>query len=149
LCEAVAGRTEKSIVEETDHTATIVNWKQFELGQIYMVIKRHAPTILDLTEEKATSVMQAVRRTAAALVRAYDPDGINLIHNNGRVLGQEAPHFHLHVVPRRKVGSEWDNGTPHSAVLEGKVPTHPTRDVLISVEREREIAKYIGSHILH
>ena len=75
LCEAAAGRSEKPLVEETDHTATLVNWKQFELGQVYVVTKRHAPTILDLTDEEATSVMHAVRRIADALVRAYDPDG--------------------------------------------------------------------------
>ena len=93
LCEAVAGRTEKPFVEETDHTATFVNWNQFELGQVYVVTKRHAPTILDLTEEEASSVMYAVRRTAKALVQAYDPDGINLIQNNGVVAGQDALTF--------------------------------------------------------
>ena len=112
LCEAVAGRTEKPFVEKTDHTATFVNWKQFELGQVYVVTKRHAPTILDLTEVETTSVIQAVCRTAKALVRAYDPDGINLIQNNGIVAGQEAPHFHMHVVPRREVGSDWGSGPP-------------------------------------
>ena len=41
---------------------------------------------------------------------AYDPDGLNLIQNNGVVAGQKAPHFHMHVVPRRKVGGDWGNG---------------------------------------
>ena len=116
LCEAVGGRTEKAIVEETELTLTIVNWAQFEVGQVYVIPKRHAPTILDLTEEEAASVIQTVRRTEAALVRAYDPDGINVIQNNGVVAGQDAPHFHMHVVPRRKVGSDWGSGplpSPH------------------------------------
>ena len=147
LCEAVAGRTEKPLVEKTDLTATFVNWKQFELGQVYVVTRRHAPTILDLTQRETAAVMHAVRRTAKALVRAYDPDGINLIQNNGVVAGQEAPQFHMHVVPRRKVGSDWGSGPPHIAALEGKEPTTPTPDVLIDVEREREIARHIASYL--
>ena len=143
LCEAVAGRTEKPIVEETDHTATFVNWNQFELGQVLVVTKRHAPTILDLTEEEATSVMHAVRRTAKALVQAYDPEGVNLIQNNGVVAGQSAPHFHMHVVPRRNVGGAWGSGPPHIAVIEGKMPVRTDRDVRVTVEREYEIAKHI------
>ena len=143
LCEAAEGRREKPLIEETDRTVTLVNWKQFELGQVLVLTKRHAPTILDLTDQDAKAVMETVLRTAKALQQAYDPDGINLIQNNGIVAGQVAPHFHMHVVPRRKVGSNWGSGPPHLAVLEGKAPSKPAPDVLITLEREHEIARHI------
>ena len=147
LCEVIGGREEKGIVEETDLTLTLVNWKQFELGQVYVIPRRHVPTLFDLTENEASAIMRAVRRVATALLEAYDPDGLNLIQNNGVVAGQEAPHFHMHVVPRRKVGSDWGNGPPHIAVLEGKQPTKPKRDVQVSLEREHEIADHIKRHL--
>ena len=106
LCEAIAGREDKGIVEETEQTVTMVNWKQFELGQVYVIPRRHAPTLFDLTDDEAIAIMEAVRRVADAFVRAYDPEGLNLIQNNGMVAGQDAPHFHMHVVPRRRVGSD-------------------------------------------
>ena len=56
---------------------------------------------------------------------------------------QDAPHFHMHVVPRRRVGSDWGKGPPHIAVIEGKTPTRPRRDVKVSLEREHEIAGHI------
>ena len=147
LCEVIAGRSEKGMVEETDLTLTLVNWAQFELGQVYVVPRRHAPTLFDLTSEEAEAVMHAVRRVADALLRAYDPDGLNLIQNNGVIAGQYAPHFHMHVVPRRKVGSDWGNGPPHLAVLEGKTPVRPQRDVIVSLEREHEIARHIRRYL--
>ena len=147
LCEVIAGRENKGIVEETDLALTFVNWKQFELGQVYVIPRRHAPTLFDLTDQEAIAIMKAVRRVAKTLVRAYDPDGLNLIQNNGIVAGQEAPHFHMHVVPRRKTGSDWGNGPPHIAVLEGKQPTSPERDVQVSLEREHEIADHIRQHL--
>ena len=147
LCEVIAGREEKGVVEETDQTLTLVNWKQYELGQVYVIPRRHAPTLLDLTDDEMDAVMSAVRRVARALVRAYDPDGMNLIQNNGAVAGQDAPHFHMHVVPRRRHGSDWGSGPPHIAVLEGKEPVSPKRDVLVSLEREHEIAEHIGRHL--
>ncbi len=143
LCEAAAGRTEKPFVEETEHTVTFVNWKQFELGQVYVFTRRHTPTLLDLTDDESVAVMHAVRRVADALVRAYDPDGLNLIQNNGVVAGQDAPHFHMHVVPRRKVGGDWGSGPAHIAVIEGKIPVKTDREVLVSLEREYEIAEHI------
>ena len=138
---------EKGIVEETDLTLTLVNWAQFEVGQVYVISRRHAPTLLDLTGKEAEAVVHAVRRVADALLRAYDPDGLNLIQNNGVTAGQSAPHFHMHVVPRRRLGSDWGNGPPHIAVIEGKMPIRPERDVIVSLEREHEVASYIRRHL--
>ncbi len=148
LCEAIAGREDKAIVEETDLTVTMVNWQQFELGQVLVCARRHAQTLFDLTDDEAMAVMQAARRVADALIRAYDPQGLNLIQNNGIVAGQSAPHFHMHVVPRRKVGSDWGNGPPHIAKLEGKEPIKPEHDVTVSLEREHEIAEEIRRRLV-
>ena len=143
ICEIIAGRANKAIVEENEKTLTHVNGAQFELGQVLVIPRRHAPTLLDLTDEEAVAVIHAARRIADALVRAYDPDGLNLIQNNGVVAGQSVPHFHMHVVPRREFGSDWGNGPPHIAVLEGKFPTRPEHDVKISLDRMQEIANHI------
>ena len=75
MCEVVAGREEKGIVEETETTLTLVNWNQFEWGQVYVIPRRHAPTLLDLTDEEAAEVMRAVRRVADSQIKAYDPEG--------------------------------------------------------------------------
>lgn len=147
FCEVIDGREEKGIVEETDQTLTFVNWQQFELGQVYVLPRRHAPTLLDLTDEETVAIMHAVRRAARALLRAYAPDGLNLIQNNGIAAGQSVPHFHMHVVPRRKKGSDWGNGPPHIAVLEGKEPISPSRDVLVSIKREYEIADEVRRYL--
>ena len=87
--------------------------------------------------------MHAASRTADALVRAFDPDGLNLIQNNGVIVSQSVPSFHLHVVPRRKVGSDWVNGPPRTAASRGKTPTQPDRDVIVSLEQEIEIARHV------
>ena len=141
FCEMLAGRVDKGLVEETELTLTIVNIRQYEVGQALVITRRHAPTILDLTDEETHALMDAVRRASAALVKAYSPDGITLYNNNGVASMQEVPHFHMHVVPRRKE-SLWGDGPLHIAALERR-----SRDILdkvqIDIEREREIAEEI------
>ena len=141
FCELIDGRLDKGLVEETELTLTIVNIRQYEVGQSLVIPRRHAPTILDLTDEESAAVMDAVRRVSAALVKAYSPDGITLYNNNGVASMQEVPHFHMHVVPRRK-GSLWGDGPLHLAALERR-----SRDILdkveIDIRRENEIAEEI------
>ena len=141
FCEMMAGRLDKGLVEETDLTLTIVNIRQFEVGQVLVIPRRHAPTILDLTDEESAALMDAVRRVSSALVMTYSPDGITLYNNNGVASMQEVPHFHMHVVPRRK-SSLWGDGPLHLAALERR-----SRDILdkvqVDIEREREIAEEI------
>ena len=79
--------------------------------------------------------------TSRCVSKLENPDGLNLIQNNGVIEGQEAPHFHMHVVPRRREDSKWGNGPPHIAVLGGKEPVKPTRPYRITREQEHQIAK--------
>jgi histidine triad (HIT) family protein len=117
LCEIVAGGPASwNVIQRSGLTATILNGRQFEIGQCMVVPVRHAPTILDLTEHEEAAVMAAAKRAARALVSAFSPDGVLLYQNNGVGSGQEVPHFHLHVVPRRP-DSDWGFGPPHLARL--------------------------------
>ena len=118
FCEIVTGRADRwNVVDETRLTVTLLNGRQFEVGQCLVVPVRHAPTLLDLTVEEEAAVMAAARRVSRALIAAFDPDGVLLYQNNGVGSGQEVPHFHLHVVPRQPE-SDWGFGPPHLASLE-------------------------------
>ena len=118
FCEIVAGNDHQwLIVEEAEHTLTLLNGRQFEIGQCVVIPKRHAPSLLDLNEVETAAVMAAAQKVTKALVDAYSPDGVLLYQNNGTGSGQEVPHFHLHVVPRQP-GSDWGFGPPHLERLE-------------------------------
>ena len=147
FCEAIAGRLEKGIIEETEKTVTFVNSRQYEVGQVLVVSRRHTPTLFDLTDEEAVAVMQAVQRVSKAIIEAYEVDGMTLYQNNGVVSLQEVPHFHIHVVPRRRENSNWGEGPPHIAVLEGKKPKLNKTNVRITLEQEREIVHIIGKYL--
>ena len=103
FCEIIRGHTDRwNVIEQTDFTMTILNGRQYEVGQCIVVPIRHAPTLLELEDEEAAAVMSSAKRLAEAMMRAFAPDGLLLYQNNGLGSGQEVPHFHLHVVPRRR-----------------------------------------------
>ena len=147
FCAALEGTTAKGVVEETPLTATLVNGRQFEEGQVIVVPRRHAPTLLDLTDEEMTAVAHASRRVADALMRAYDPAGITVYQMNGVASGQEVAHYHMHVVPRHAGSQRWGSGPPQVAVLMGMEPRKAEFDPVVSLDREMEIAAFIQQHL--
>lgn len=119
LCEGMAGREERwAVIDEGEHTLTVINPWQFEMGQCCVITRRHVATLLDLSDQECAAIMAAARRVAEALVRTFDPLGILTFQNNGVYSGQETPHFHFHVVPRQQ-GSDWGIGPPQLATFEG------------------------------
>ncbi|MGQ0799630.1 MAG: HIT family protein [Pseudomarimonas sp.] len=119
FCEGMAGREERwAIIDEGEHTLTVLNPWQFEVGQCCVITRRHVATLLDLSQAECAAIMVAAKRVAAALVTTFRPLGILTFQNNGVFSGQEVPHFHFHVVPRQ-TGSEWGIGPPQIATFDG------------------------------
>ncbi len=116
LC--IAAREEPwKIIDEGEHTLTVINPWQFEAGQCCVITRRHVATLLDLSAEECGAVLVAAKRVAEALVATYRPLGILTFQNNGVYSGQETPHFHFHVVPRQK-GSDWGIGPPQLVIFD-------------------------------
>ena len=148
FCERVAGtRDDWAVIDADDATVAFINPRQYEEGQALVIPRRHAPTIVDLTEEEAAALMRSASRLARAMVRAFDPDGLTLYQNNGVVSGQEVPHFHLHVVPRR-YDSGWGEGPPHLAALSRAEREERFRRGAAPMERQTEIAERLRLHLI-
>jgi histidine triad (HIT) family protein len=140
LCDIASGDGDDwNVVSRSDLTMTVLNGRQFEIGQCIVFPIRHAPTILDLTPTEEAAIMAAAKELTKVFVRAYSPDGVLLYQNNGTGSGQEVPHFHLHVVPRRPK-SNWGIGPPHLARLEQ--PSRPAHldHTVVTPEKRDEVA---------
>jgi histidine triad (HIT) family protein len=145
FCELAAGRGEtRHIIDATEKTLTFINMRQFEIGQLLIIPRRHAPTILDLMDDEAVEIMNKLRTAAEALTETFNPDGITVYQNNGVTSLQEVPHFHIHVVPRRK-SSDWGSGPPHIAALQPE-NLEVKQQVTVSWERAEEIAAIVKSN---
>ena len=118
---------------------TLLNGRQFEVGQCVVIPRRHAGTILDLTAAEGAAIMHAAQRLTKIFADEYGPDGVLLYQNNGTGSGQEVPHFHLHVVPRR-AGSDWGFGPPHIERLEREGRARQGEHSIESAEKHATVA---------
>ena len=101
FCEILAGRAPASFVYRDDRVVAFMDLRQAVEGHVLVVPRRHVPDIYALDEATAGHLMAVAVRVAKALAAHEPPPGLNLWQSNGDAGGQEVPHVHLHVQPRR------------------------------------------------
>ena len=63
--------------------------------------------------DTASKIFTIATEVAKAQKAELNPDGLNIIQNNGAAAGQTVFHFHMHLIPRYKgdqVGLGWKMG---------------------------------------
>lgn len=122
FCRLVQGSIPAAKVYEDALTIAFMDIGQVNPGHVLVATKRHAATLLDITAEEATAVMQTAQRVARAVQAVFDPPGLTLLQANGREGDQTVFHFHLHVVPRHAddgIALSWPRKEPAAEVLRG------------------------------
>jgi histidine triad (HIT) family protein len=87
------------------------------LGHTLVVPRSHVPDIWALDDNTAERLAVATTRLAAAVRKAVNPEGLNIIQSNGKAATQTVFHLHVHIVPRWEndaVGRIWPPDTNYS-----------------------------------
>jgi histidine triad (HIT) family protein len=75
--------------------------RQANPGHVLVIPKQHIPTIYDLPPDIGAVVMQCVIEMSRAVKEAFQAEGLSIWQSNGECAGQEIPHVHFHVHPRK------------------------------------------------
>lgn len=91
-------------------------------GHTLVIPKQQVERLEDLPPEETAELARQLGAIAKRVVAAAGAEGYNILQNNGRVAGQEVPHVHFHIIPRRAgdgLGYRW-NAKPadHDALAE-------------------------------
>ncbi len=100
FCLLANGVIPTATVYEDDDFRAFLDAAPASPGHTLIVPKQHAANLFELPEETAAKAMRLAKRLAAVMKTELQPDGLNLIQNNGSAAGQTVMHFHLHVIPR-------------------------------------------------
>jgi ATP adenylyltransferase len=78
---------------------------QYPVSRLHTLVitKRHAETYFDLSSEEVEA-LDDLTRSQRLVILTEDPsvEGFNIGMNCGSVAGQTVPHYHLHLIPRRR-----------------------------------------------
>jgi histidine triad (HIT) family protein len=85
---------------EDAHAVGFLDHRPLFPGHCLLVPRRHCGTLADLPGDLVGPLFLDVRRLSAAVEAAMGAEGTFVAANNR--VSQSVPHFHVHVVPRRR-----------------------------------------------
>jgi histidine triad (HIT) family protein len=122
FCKIIGGEIPALVLVETDQVISFLDINPVNPGHALVVPRRHAESLLALTQDELHAAALVVRRVAAAVVEATGSPAFNVLQNNGQAAGQIVRHVHYHVIPRRPddgFALGWRQLRPPAGQLEG------------------------------
>ncbi|HCX1435330.1 TPA: HIT family protein [Staphylococcus aureus] len=107
-------------VYEDDYVYAFLDISQVTNGHTLLIPKKASANIFETDEETMKHIGAALPKVANAIKRAFNPDGLNIIQNNGEFADQSVFHIHFHLIPRYEndidgFGYKWET---HEDILD-------------------------------
>ncbi|MBM0329165.1 HIT family protein [Staphylococcus pseudintermedius] len=89
-------------VYENDYVYAFLDISQVSKGHTLLIPKTPSPNIYETDAETMKHIGEALPIVANAIKKTFNPDGLNIIQNNGEYASQSVFHIHFHLIPRYK-----------------------------------------------
>ncbi len=113
FCQLIQGSAEVSICHEDADAIAFMDIQPVNDGHVLVVPRTHHESLLDVPEELGAHLFRVTMRLASAIRRVTGCDDMNIVVNSGAAAGQDEPHYHVHIIPRRP-GDGFDIPLPFS-----------------------------------
>ena len=102
FCKIIKGELPSCKLYEDDTTISIMDIADDVDGHILVIPKKHFKNILDCDSDALHDMMDTVQKVSRHLVDNCGYDGVNLLNASDESAGQSVPHFHIHIIPRKR-----------------------------------------------
>jgi histidine triad (HIT) family protein len=100
FCRIVAGDIPSHKVYEDDATLAFLDINPAARGHTLVIPKAHAADVFSMPADAMAATAQTIQTVARILQHGVQPEGINVLQNNGPAAGQVVFHYHVHLIPR-------------------------------------------------
>lgn len=100
FCRILDGHAEAQIVYQDGVALAFLDTRPLFPGHCLLIPKTHYESLLDLPQQLVSNLFTRAQLLAKAVQEAMQAEGSFVAVNNR--ISQSVPHFHIHVVPRRR-----------------------------------------------
>lgn len=102
FCDLIKGAAEVSVCHEDADSLAFMDIQPVNAGHVLVVPRAHYQSLLDVPPEIGMHLFQVTMKLAGAIRRVTGCDDMNIVVNSGSAAGQDEPHYHVHIIPRRE-----------------------------------------------
>jgi histidine triad (HIT) family protein len=104
FCRIAGGRLPSIRIYEDSDFLAFMDISPLTEGHFLLVTREHYPTLDEMPDQLLARALPLAKKLARAAKSGLSVPGVNLLQNNGQEAGQAVPHWHLHIIPRRRPG---------------------------------------------
>lgn len=101
FCKIADGKIAAKVVMQNDRAIALLDAFPLAAGHTLVIPKSHYAKVQDMTEHDAMAVFEITWKIAGAVESGSQVNASTIAIHNGSEAGQEIPHVHVHIVPRK------------------------------------------------
>lgn len=102
FCKIASGKIPARVVMQNDRAVALLDAFPLAPGHTLVIPKSHYAKVQDMSEQDAMAVFEITRKVVGAVEAGSRVGASTIAIHNGSEAGQEIPHVHVHIVPRKK-----------------------------------------------
>ncbi len=102
FCKIALKKIKTNIIIENEKAMAFLDAFPLSKGHTLVIPKAHYSKIQELDENSSQSVFNLVWKISNPIEKATDVNSSTIAIHNGKEAGQEIPHVHIHVIPRKR-----------------------------------------------
>ena len=101
FCKIIAGEIPSKKVYEDKEFYAILDINPVTKGHVLLMPKEHVQVMPQMQPLLVGNLAEAIHNVSEKILKSLDCKGTSVFIANGAVAGQKAPHFIIHIIPRK------------------------------------------------
>lgn len=102
FCNLIRGAAEVSLCHEDSDAIAFMDIQPVNNGHVLVVPREHYESLLEVPEDLGIHLFRVTMQLANAVRHVSGCEDLNIVVNSGKAAGQDEPHYHVHIIPRRE-----------------------------------------------
>jgi histidine triad (HIT) family protein len=102
FCKIIAGEIPAKVIMQNEKAMALLDAFPLAPGHSLVIPKSHYAKVQQMSEEDAKAVFEIVWKLVGAVETGSEVNASTIAIHNGSEAGQEVPHVHAHIVPRKR-----------------------------------------------
>ena len=102
FCKIIAGEIPAKVIIQNEKAMALLDAFPLAAGHTLVIPKSHYTKVQQMSEQDAMAVFNIIWKLAGAVETGSQVNASTIAIHNGNEAGQEVPHVHAHIVPRKR-----------------------------------------------